>query len=111
VTRDPNHRATISMLKTYHVFNVEQIEELPETPIATPNFRTHRSSGAVHRRDEGPHQDRREQSMLRALPRLRGNAAEIGVRNDSVWTADALLRQVVYEGLREDKDASDVRRE
>jgi DNA ligase D-like protein (predicted ligase) len=27
------------------------------------------------------------------------------------WTADGLLRQVVYEGLREDKNARDVRRE
>ena len=27
------------------------------------------------------------------------------------WTADGLLRQVVYEGLREDKPARDVRRE
>jgi ATP-dependent DNA ligase len=27
------------------------------------------------------------------------------------WTADGLLRQVVYEGLREDKDPRDVRRE
>ena len=27
------------------------------------------------------------------------------------WTADNLLRQVVYEGLREDKPARDVRRE
>jgi bifunctional non-homologous end joining protein LigD len=27
------------------------------------------------------------------------------------WTADNLLRQVVYEGLREDKPAWDVRRE
>jgi hypothetical protein len=27
------------------------------------------------------------------------------------WTADGLLRQVVYEGLREDKAARDVRRE
>ena len=27
------------------------------------------------------------------------------------WTEDNLLRQVVYEGLREDKLASDVRRE
>jgi bifunctional non-homologous end joining protein LigD len=26
------------------------------------------------------------------------------------WTADGLLRQVVYEGLREDKPARDVRR-
>ena len=26
------------------------------------------------------------------------------------WTEDNLLRQVVYEGLREDKPASDVRR-
>jgi ATP-dependent DNA ligase len=26
------------------------------------------------------------------------------------WTGDNLLRQVVYEGLREDKPASDVRR-
>jgi hypothetical protein len=27
------------------------------------------------------------------------------------WTGDNLLRQVVYEGLREDKPAADVRRE
>jgi ATP-dependent DNA ligase len=27
------------------------------------------------------------------------------------WTEDNLLRQVVYEGLREDKPARDVRRE
>jgi hypothetical protein len=27
------------------------------------------------------------------------------------WTADGLLRQVVYEGLREDKTSRDVRRE
>ena len=27
------------------------------------------------------------------------------------WTDDNLLRQVVYEGLREDKPASEVRRE
>jgi ATP-dependent DNA ligase len=27
------------------------------------------------------------------------------------WTADGLLRQVVYEGLREDKAARDIRRE
>ena len=27
------------------------------------------------------------------------------------WTGDNLLRQVVYEGLREDKPATDVRRE
>ena len=27
------------------------------------------------------------------------------------WTADNLLRQVVYEGLREDKPAKEVRRE
>jgi ATP-dependent DNA ligase len=27
------------------------------------------------------------------------------------WTADNLLRQVVYEGLREDKPAAEVRRE
>ena len=27
------------------------------------------------------------------------------------WTEDNLLRQVVYEGLREDEPASDVRRE
>ena len=27
------------------------------------------------------------------------------------WTEDNLLRQVVYEGLREDKPAADVRRE
>jgi bifunctional non-homologous end joining protein LigD len=27
------------------------------------------------------------------------------------WTEDNLLRQVVYEGLREDKPAGDVRRE
>jgi ATP-dependent DNA ligase len=27
------------------------------------------------------------------------------------WTGDNLLRQVVYEGLREDKPASEVRRE
>jgi ATP-dependent DNA ligase len=27
------------------------------------------------------------------------------------WTGDNLLRQVVYEGLREDKSAADVRRE
>ena len=27
------------------------------------------------------------------------------------WTHDNLLRQVVYEGIREDKDARDVRRE
>src|ERR1700758_5283973 len=27
------------------------------------------------------------------------------------WTADNLLRQVVYEGLREDKPAREVRRE
>jgi bifunctional non-homologous end joining protein LigD len=27
------------------------------------------------------------------------------------WTDDNLLRQVVYEGLREDKPARDVRRE
>ena len=26
------------------------------------------------------------------------------------WTEDNLLRQVVYEGLREDKPAADVRR-
>jgi bifunctional non-homologous end joining protein LigD len=26
------------------------------------------------------------------------------------WTADGLLRQVVYEGLREDKSPRDVRR-
>jgi ATP-dependent DNA ligase len=26
------------------------------------------------------------------------------------WTADKLLRQVVYEGLREDKPAAEVRR-
>ena len=26
------------------------------------------------------------------------------------WTEDNLLRQVVYEGLREDKPATDVRR-
>jgi ATP-dependent DNA ligase len=26
------------------------------------------------------------------------------------WTDDNLLRQVAYEGLREDKDATDVRR-
>jgi ATP-dependent DNA ligase len=28
-----------------------------------------------------------------------------------IWTDDNLLRQVVYEGLREDKPARDVRRE
>jgi len=27
------------------------------------------------------------------------------------WTEDNLLRQVVYQGLREDKPASEVRRE
>ncbi|MEA3186733.1 MAG: bifunctional non-ous end joining protein LigD [Chthoniobacter sp.] len=27
------------------------------------------------------------------------------------WTDDGLLRQVVYQGLREDKPAADVRRE
>jgi bifunctional non-homologous end joining protein LigD len=27
------------------------------------------------------------------------------------WTEDNLLRQTVYEGLREDKPATDVRRE
>jgi len=27
------------------------------------------------------------------------------------WTGDNLLRQVVYEGLREDKPAAEVRRE
>jgi bifunctional non-homologous end joining protein LigD len=27
------------------------------------------------------------------------------------WTQDTLLRQVVYEGLREDKPATEVRRE
>ena len=27
------------------------------------------------------------------------------------WTSDNLLRQVVYEGLREDKPAAEVRRE
>ena len=27
-----------------------------------------------------------------------------------IWTDDNLLRQVVYEGLREDKPASEVRR-
>ena len=27
------------------------------------------------------------------------------------WTEDNLLRQVVYEGLREDKPAAEVRRE
>jgi ATP-dependent DNA ligase len=27
------------------------------------------------------------------------------------WTEDSLLRQVVYEGLREDKPAGEVRRE
>jgi ATP-dependent DNA ligase len=27
------------------------------------------------------------------------------------WTADGLLREVVYAGLRKDKDARDVRRE
>ena len=27
------------------------------------------------------------------------------------WTEDDLLRQVVYEGLREDKPAAEVRRE
>jgi bifunctional non-homologous end joining protein LigD len=26
------------------------------------------------------------------------------------WTDDNLLRQVVYQGLREDKDAAEVRR-
>jgi bifunctional non-homologous end joining protein LigD len=30
---------------------------------------------------------------------------------DLTWTADNLLRQVVYEGLREDKPAAEVRRE
>ncbi|MDR3490085.1 MAG: zincin-like metallopeptidase domain-containing protein, partial [Bradyrhizobium sp.] len=35
VRADDDERAMISMLKTYHVFNVEQIEGLPETPQAT----------------------------------------------------------------------------
>jgi len=32
---DDDERAAISMLKTYHVFNVAQIEGLPESPIPT----------------------------------------------------------------------------
>jgi len=35
--------------------------------------------------------------------------ASSGVKNSS-WTGDNLLRQVVYEGLREDKPAVEVRR-
>jgi antirestriction protein ArdC len=33
IPRDDDERAAISMLKTYHVFNVDQIEGLPENPI------------------------------------------------------------------------------
>jgi hypothetical protein len=32
-------------------------------------------------------------------------------RVGTAWTADGLPRQVVYEGLREDKDPRDLRRQ
>jgi hypothetical protein len=35
---------------------------------------------------------------------------EFGPHPMHAWTEDNLLRQVVYEGLREDKPAADVRR-
>jgi hypothetical protein len=37
-------------------------------------------------------------------------APDPGFRDNATWTDDNLLRQVVYEGLREDKPAREVRR-
>ena len=51
----------------------------------------------------------------RCAPTAVNHAAQ--VRPDLVevkyltWTSDNVLRQVVYEGLREDKPAAEVRRE
>jgi len=42
---------------------------------------------------------------MTALPRLVVKVTFL------TWTADGLLRRVVYEGLRKDKAARDVRRE
>jgi ATP-dependent DNA ligase len=57
--------------------------------------------------------------MARPLARRRSGAAALPqwIRPELVaevkfltWTDDNLLRQVVYEGLREDKPAAEVRR-
>jgi hypothetical protein len=48
-----------------------------------------------------------DQSNSRGLP---GSAAVVAERKYLTWTDDNLLRQVVYQGLREDKPAAEVRR-
>jgi hypothetical protein len=41
-----------------------------------------------------------------------GASARVAAKvKDLTWTGDNLLRQVVYEGQREDKPASEARRE
>jgi hypothetical protein len=45
------------------------------------------------------------------VPDLSAYATKMRVPVLRAWTDDNLLRQVVYEGLREDKPAAEVRRE
>jgi ATP-dependent DNA ligase len=45
-----------------------------------------------------------------AQPRAFGQAELVAEVKYLAWTDDYLLRQVVYEGLREDKPAAEVRR-
>jgi bifunctional non-homologous end joining protein LigD len=58
-----------------------------------------------------PPRERRFGSRLE-LSRVHWVRPELVVEvTSSTWTADKLLRQVVYLGLREDKPAADVRLE
>ena len=47
----------------------------------------------------------------RAQPRALGASELVAEVKFLTWTEDNLLRQVVYQGLREDKPAREVRRE
>jgi bifunctional non-homologous end joining protein LigD len=49
-------------------------------------------------------------SSIRAKSVVQRKPSSVAEVKYLTWTEDNLLRQVVYEGLREDKPAADVRR-